>query len=57
MWIVWLVVPGIRRVLGLDGYVEADPLSVAPFVLTLLVAALDGRAALSRRSPVVCRDS
>jgi hypothetical protein len=41
MWIVWLVVPGIRRVLGLDGYVEADPLSVAPFVLTLLVAALD----------------
>ncbi len=41
VWIVWLLVPGIRRVLGLDGFVEADPLSVAPFVLTLVVAALE----------------
>lgn len=41
VWLAWLLVPGVRRILGLGGYVEADPLSVAPFVLTLMVAALE----------------
>jgi hypothetical protein len=55
VWLSWLLVPGVRRILGLDGYVEADPLSVAPFVLTLMVAALEltrgEQPPLARRVP------
>jgi len=41
LWALWLLAPGLRRVLGLEtGYVGADPLAVAPFAATGLVAAL-----------------
>jgi O-antigen ligase/polysaccharide polymerase Wzy-like membrane protein len=41
LWATWLVVPGLRRLFGLLGpYLEADPLSVAPFVATAAVAAI-----------------
>jgi O-antigen ligase len=41
MWVVWFVTPGIRRILGENGYLAADPLSVAPIAVTALVAALE----------------
>ncbi|MEA2376308.1 MAG: hypothetical protein QOD13_215 [Thermoleophilaceae bacterium] len=38
----WLVAPGLRRVLGLmTGYLESDPLSLAPFLATSAVAGLE----------------
>lgn len=41
LWALWLLAPGLRRVLGLEtGYVGADPLAVAPFAATGFVAAL-----------------
>lgn len=41
LWALWLLAPGLRRVLGLEtGYVGADPLAVAPFVATGLIAVL-----------------
>lgn len=41
LWALWLLAPGLRRVLGLEtGYVGADPLAVAPFAATGLVATL-----------------
>lgn len=41
LWALWLVAPGLRRVLGLEtGYLGTDPLAVAPFAATGLVAAL-----------------
>jgi hypothetical protein len=40
LWSLWLFAPLVRRVFGqYDGYVDADPLAVAPFAATLLVAA------------------
>jgi putative inorganic carbon (HCO3(-)) transporter len=41
VWVVWLLAPGVRRVLGLSGFVQTDPLSVAPLLVTGLVAALE----------------
>jgi O-antigen ligase len=39
LWAIWLLVPLIRRVLGLFGPVPThDPLSVVPFLATILVA-------------------
>jgi O-antigen ligase len=39
---VWFLAPGLRRVLGLaTGYVDNDPLSLAPFLATGAVAALE----------------
>lgn len=41
LWALWLLAPGLRRVLGLEtGYVGSDPLAVVPFAATGLVAAL-----------------
>jgi hypothetical protein len=41
LWALWLLAPGLRRVLGLEtGYVGSDPLAVAPFAATGLVATL-----------------
>lgn len=41
LWALWLLAPGLRRVLGLEtGYVGADPLAVAPFAATGLIATL-----------------
>jgi len=38
----WFVAPGLRRVLGLmTGYVDSDPLSLAPFLATSAVAGLE----------------
>jgi hypothetical protein len=38
----WLIAPGLRRVLGLmTGYVDSDPLSLAPFLATSAVAGLE----------------
>jgi len=49
LWGLWLLAPGLRRVLGLEtGYVGSDPLAVAPFAATGLVAAL---ALLQSRLP------
>ena len=42
LFALWLLAPGLRRVLGLStGYVENDPLSLAPFVATGAVAVLE----------------
>ena len=39
---LWFLAPGLRRVLGLHtGFVEHDPLSLAPFVATAALAALE----------------
>jgi hypothetical protein len=39
---VWFLAPGLRRLLGLEtGYVDSDPLSLAPFLATGAVAALE----------------
>lgn len=41
LWAVWLLTPGLRRVLGLvEPSVTADPLSAAPFVATAALAAV-----------------
>ena len=38
----WFVAPGLRRVLGLmTGYLESDPLSLAPFLATSAIAGLE----------------
>lgn len=48
MWVIWLLTPGIRRVLGLSGYLQTDPLSVAPVLVTLLIVWLEvSRTSLS----------
>ena len=42
MFALWLLAPGVRRVLGLlTGHVENDPLSLAPFVATAAIAGLE----------------
>jgi O-antigen ligase len=42
MFALWLLVPGLRRVLGLmTGFVGNDPLSLAPFAATAAIAALE----------------
>jgi hypothetical protein len=42
MFALWFLAPGIRRVLGLyTGFVQHDPLSLAPFVATAAIAALE----------------
>jgi O-antigen ligase len=42
MFALWFLAPGLRRVLGLHtGFVENDPLSLAPFVATAALAALE----------------
>jgi hypothetical protein len=42
MFALWFLAPGLRRVLGLGtGFVENDPLSVAPFAATAAIAALE----------------
>jgi O-antigen ligase len=47
--LTWLFAPGIRRVLGLEvGYLDEDPLSVAPLVATAAAAAM---AAWKSRPP------
>lgn len=50
VWAIWLLVPGLRRMLGvLTGFSDADPLALAPFLATALVALLElRRATLSR---------
>jgi O-antigen ligase len=42
LFALWFVAPAIRRLLGLiTGYVENDPLSLAPFLATAAVAGLE----------------
>jgi hypothetical protein len=42
LFALWFLAPGLRRVLGLHtGFVENDPLSLAPFVATASLAALE----------------
>jgi putative inorganic carbon (hco3(-)) transporter len=42
MFAFWFLAPGLRRVLGLlTGYVDTDPLSLAPFVATAVIAGLE----------------
>jgi putative inorganic carbon (HCO3(-)) transporter len=42
MFALWFLVPALRRVFGLvTGYVETDPLSLAPFLATGAIAALE----------------
>ncbi len=50
IWLTWLLAPGVRRLFGLvGGNGDADPLSLAPFLLTAAVALLELRASrLSR---------
>ncbi len=42
LFAVWFLAPGLRRVLGLfTGFVDNDPLSLAPFFATAMLAALE----------------
>jgi O-antigen ligase len=42
LFALWFIAPGIRRVLGIfTGFVENDPLSLAPFMATSALAALE----------------
>jgi len=42
LFALWFLAPGIRRLLGLaTGYVENDPLSLAPFLATAALATLE----------------
>jgi hypothetical protein len=42
LFALWLLVPALRRLFGLiTGYVDNDPLSLAPFLATAAVAALE----------------
>lgn len=52
VWLLWLLVPAVRRLLGLsEGFESADPLAVAPFAATGIVAAIElGRVQLSQRA-------
>lgn len=52
MWALWLLVPLIRRLIGLsEGFGDADPLAVAPFAATGLIAAVElRRTSLSIRA-------
>lgn len=52
VWLLWLLLPGARRLLGLaEGFfVNADPLALAPFAATGIVGAVElSRARLGRR--------
>jgi putative inorganic carbon (HCO3(-)) transporter len=55
LWALWLLVPALRRMLGLEtGYVSSDPLSVAPILATIGVGALAlGSVRLTRRPRLV----
>jgi O-antigen ligase len=42
LFALWFLAPGLRRVVGLmTGYIEHDPLSLAPFLATAALAALE----------------
>lgn len=42
LWALWLVVPGVRRVVGMTGpYLATDPLALVPFLATVAVAAIE----------------
>ena len=42
LWALWLLAPGIRRLVGLTGpYLSADPLALLPFLATAAVAAVE----------------
>ena len=42
LWALWLLAPGIRRVLGLTGeYLSADPLALVPFVATAAIVGIE----------------
>jgi putative inorganic carbon (hco3(-)) transporter len=42
LFALWFIAPGLRRILALiTGHVENDPLSVAPFLATVALAALE----------------
>jgi hypothetical protein len=42
LFALWFLAPGLRRVLGLmTGYIDNDPLSVAPYLATAALAALE----------------
>lgn len=41
VWTLWLVVPGVRRILGETAYVQTDPLSLAPLMATATAAAVE----------------
>jgi putative inorganic carbon (hco3(-)) transporter len=51
LWTLWLIAPGIRRVLGMSGeYLSADPLALVPFLATAAVALIElSRTALPTR--------
>jgi len=52
VWSLWLLLPAVRRIFDLaQGYANADPLAVTPFIATGAVATLDlARARLSGRA-------
>ena len=52
LWGCWFVLPGVRRLFGYaDGYVSTDPLAIAPFLATAIVASIElSRARLSTRA-------
>jgi hypothetical protein len=55
VWLVWLLVPFVRRLMGLSlGFESADPMAVAPFAVTGAVAFIEfRRAELSQRAKLV----
>ncbi|MDQ3741053.1 MAG: O-antigen ligase family protein [Actinomycetota bacterium] len=52
MWLLWLLLPAVRRMFGIsEGFESANPLAAAPFAATGIVAALElSRARLGPRA-------
>jgi hypothetical protein len=52
MWLLWLLVPALRRILGLsEGFETTDPLAIAPFLATGIIGAVElRRSSLSVRA-------
>ena len=55
MWVLWLVLPAVRRVLGLsEGFADADPLAAAPFAAIAIIGLAElSRAGLNRRGVAI----
>jgi hypothetical protein len=55
VWLLWLLFPAVRRLFALsEGYADTDPLALAPFLATAIVAAIElTRARLGHRAKLV----
>src|SRR5690349_14311637 len=54
LWLSWLLLPWVRRLFGMEGLVESDPLAALPFVMTATLAVAElWRGPVSRRAYLI----